>query len=95
MRISLPDEVEFVCPGCTGKFRLKAQLLHNRLELSCPLCSTAFPVYDGLPSNLKRKAYHAMRDEIERIMYSKYRDFHSESADEWDVSSESNFQPKD
>ena len=84
MRINLPEEVQFTCPGCTGKFRLQARLLHGREQLTCPSCAVSFTVYDGLPAMLKRKAYHALRDELERIMYNKYNEHHTEFASGWD-----------
>lgn len=95
MRINLPEEVGFVCPGCGSRFRLEVRLIHNRRELTCPTCSTVFAVYDGFPANLKRKAYHALRDELEKCMYSKYREHHPESAAGWEGPRDTLASPED
>jgi hypothetical protein len=86
MRFNLPAHVELTCPHCRLAFSLRSRLLHQRLQLMCPFCGHEFEVYSALPSQLRRKVYYTLRDEMEHRVYTKHRRVKPDYFDEWSAS---------
>ena len=69
IHVRLPELVSLVCPHCRKRCQLRAELLHERDQLHCPACGQASNIYEMLAGPLRRRLYHAVRDEMENRIY--------------------------
>ena len=69
IHVRLPHIVSLVCPACHERCELGAELLHNRDQLHCPVCGASSDIYGMLAGPLRRRLYHAVRDEMENRIY--------------------------
>ena len=71
MLVNLPGALELTCPQCSKSFTTKARHLDAQDQVKCPFCDNQFGIYQGLAGRLKRKVYHAVRDELEHRVYTE------------------------
>jgi len=70
-KVLLPQQIKLTCPDCKGRFIVYSQDIRNKAEICCPWCGESFDVYDGVDTDLKRRIYQAVRDEIEQRVYEQ------------------------
>lgn len=83
MHVHLPARIELTCPHCKLAFNLRSVLINRRPHLHCPFCEERFAVYDALPSQLRRKVYYTLRDEVEHRIYVAHKQVRPDYFDEW------------
>jgi uncharacterized protein YbaR (Trm112 family) len=73
VNIAVGETLELRCRHCHAQFQVAATSVSGREALYCPFCGKLFSIYDGLPPDMRRRIYHAIRNLMEQRIHEQRR----------------------
>lgn len=69
--IEVPAMLELSCPLCKANYSIESNRLAQVADIYCPICGARSSLYESMAGEVRRRIYHAVRDELEHRIYEQ------------------------